>query len=77
MIIMLYHEIFETGNVFEKPEVLIVKRNEDPPSPRKRNTWPGSLRTGMARENTMNEIEEGIAGLLVNGIMVRAPMRDL
>lgn len=31
MMIMLYHEIFETGNVFEKPEVLIVKRNEDPP----------------------------------------------
>ena len=30
MMIRLYQEIFEAGNVFEKPEVLVVKRIEDP-----------------------------------------------
>lgn len=30
MMIKLYQEIFEAGNVFERPEVLVAKRNEDP-----------------------------------------------
>ena len=30
MMIKLYQEIFEAGNVFEKPEALVVKRIEDP-----------------------------------------------
>ena len=30
--------------------------------PRKRNTGPGSLRTGMSAENTRDKIEEEIAG---------------
>lgn len=33
-----------------------------PPPPRKRNMGLGSLRAGMAIENTMNKIEEEIAG---------------
>ena len=30
MRIKLYQKLFETGNVFEKPEVLVVKTIEDP-----------------------------------------------
>ena len=30
MMIKLYQEIFEAGNVFERSEVLVGKRNEDP-----------------------------------------------
>lgn len=30
MLIELHQEIFETGNIFEKPEGLVVKRIEDP-----------------------------------------------
>jgi hypothetical protein len=30
MMIKLYQEILEAGNVFEKPEVLIVRRIEGP-----------------------------------------------
>ena len=37
MMIKLYQEIFKAGNVFEKPEVLVVKKIEDSPS-RNRNT---------------------------------------
>jgi hypothetical protein len=30
MMIKLYQEIFKAGNVFEKPEVLVVKKSKDP-----------------------------------------------
>lgn len=67
MMIKLYQEILEAGHVFEKPEVLIVKRIEDP---QERDNDPGSLRTGMSIENTRDKTEEKIAGftgLVSNG----------
>jgi hypothetical protein len=36
MMIKLYQEIFEAGNVFERSEVLVGKRNEDP---REKENW--------------------------------------
>lgn len=53
VMIMLYHKIFEAGNVFEKPEVLVVKRNEDPlPSQEKEHwAWVTKDRNGHRKHN--------------------------
>jgi hypothetical protein len=68
MMINLYQEIFKAGNVFEKSEVLVVMRIEDP---KEKEHWgTGSLRPGVPKENTRYKIEEEIAkstGLLDNG----------
>ena len=47
LMMMSYQEIFEAGNVFEKPEILVVKRIDEP---KRRNSGPGSLRTQMSIE---------------------------
>lgn len=44
----LYRQHLKQEMFFEKTEVLLVMRTEDP---RKKNVGPGSLRTGVSREN--------------------------
>ena len=57
MMIALYQEIFEAGNVLEKPGILVDKKIRD-----SKDTGPiRSLRTGTSIENTRNKIEEEIA----------------
>ena len=57
MMIKLYQEILEAGNIFKKHEVLVPKRTENP---RKRYSGHGSLRTETSIENTMHKIKKEI-----------------
>ena len=59
MMIMLYQEIFEVGNDFEKCEILVVKSIE---YIKENNTGRGSLRTWIVIENISHKTEEERAG---------------
>jgi hypothetical protein len=66
--IKLYQETFEAGNVFEKPEVLVVKKTEDPQG--KGTVGLGHQGLGCSLKNTRDKKEEDIAGstgLVSNG----------
>jgi hypothetical protein len=67
MIIKLYEEILEEGNVFEKTYASAIKKIEDfpTPPPRKKNTGPVSHGTCMSTENTWQKIKEPIADYFV------------